>query len=152
MSTAGPSELQQRPARRRACAAVAAAGAALVALAAGGCAGGSSEGGSPPRVVKTLGFATDVPEAAPWVTATRPAPGTLDYIPIGAPRAEPPGKPAPKEQVEARMREADALKPSRAAVAAARPKTQAAPALPESALDAKREHDERMRERATPAE
>lgn len=154
MSTVGPSEFQKRSARRngRGRVVVASAGAVLLALMAGGCARSAEEGGSAPRLVKSLGFATDVPPAAPFVAATRPPPGSLDYLPIGTPRAEPPGKPATKEQVEARMREADALKPRREAVAASRPTPQAPPVLPQSALDAKREHDERMRERAIPAE
>ena len=103
-------------------------------------------------VLKKISFATDATPPADFVISARRPPDSLEYIPIGAPKDEPKLQPADKAQVEKRLAAVKAIKPGRGAVAAGRPTMQAAPQLPASALQAKQEHDERMRERASPAE
>lgn len=131
--------------------------AAALALALAGCAGPTvAPEEAPPSLarsaLKTISFATDAAPPADFVRAQRRPLDSLAYIPISTPQDEPTLKPADKASVEKRAAAAKALKPRRDALAAARPTMRPPPQLPASALEARKEHDERMRERASPAE
>jgi hypothetical protein len=103
-------------------------------------------------LLKRVQFATTAEPPADFVRAARRDPASLSYIPLGTPQDEPTLKPTDQAGVERRTKAAQAMKPRRDAIAAGAPKPRPAPQLPASALEAKKEHDERMRERATEAE
>lgn len=144
--------------RRPAVAARASAAAALLsALVVAGCASAPGAPEDAPatasrHLLSKINFATQATAPADFVKAARRPPESLEYLPIGTPQDEPTLKPAEKAQVERRAKAAKDMKPRRDAIAAARPTMRPAPQLPASALRAKQEHDERMRERASPAE
>lgn len=137
--------------------AVSATAALMAALLAAGCAGTPTAPEDAPvtasrQVLSKISFATQATAPLDFVKAARRPPESLAYIPISTPQDEPTLKPADKTQVERRAKAAKDIKPRRDAIAAARPSMSPPPQLPASALQAKQEHDERMRERASPAE
>lgn len=127
------------------------AAGALAILTAGACSSADAQQGSK-GAFDAVGLTTTVGEPADFVRAARPAPGSLDYIPVGAPVDEPRTKPLDAKEIARRMKAAQAAEPARAAIARRAPQVSAPSALPASALRARQEHERRMRERASGAE
>jgi hypothetical protein len=149
--------MSNMPLRRSIAAPARRAIALSAALALAGCAAAPTTPEDAPRtaarsLLSKAKFATQAVPPADFVKAQRRPPESLAYIPISTPRDEPRLKPADQPTIARRVAAAKALKPRRDALAANPPRLAPAPQLPASALEAKREHDERMRERASEAE
>ena len=149
--------MSNMPLRRSIAAPARRAIALSAALALAGCAAAPTTPEDAPRtaarsLLSKVNFATQAVPPADFVKAQRRPPESLAYIPISTPQDEPRLKPADQPTIARRVAAAKALKPRRDALAANPPRLAPPPQLPASALEAKREHDERMRERASEAE
>ncbi|MDB5651585.1 MAG: hypothetical protein JWL62_3105 [Hyphomicrobiales bacterium] len=122
-----PREITRTPRARRVVARWALAAFAMIAI--GGCAQAQSD--EPGSVSRVLKLRTVPPPAPDFVVRTRPPETSLNYIPTGAPRPMPAGKPLTPDEIRAKEAELDGLRSRQDRIAGRR----SAPRAERSAAD-----------------